>query len=116
MLGSHRSTVSILEALTKVQTYFSVDPDLIQAIKRWVQLRQEDDGRFTPLDADFKLPSTYGFNPTKRNLTSEAVIFENVVEITAETVIALYEIGIESDADSGNECDGGKICFTNQLN
>ncbi|KAJ8919223.1 hypothetical protein NQ315_012211 [Exocentrus adspersus] len=114
MLGSHRVTVSILEALTKVQTYFSVDPDLIQAIKRWVQLRQEDDGRFTPLDADLKLPSTYGFNPTKKNLTSEAMVFENVVEITAETVIALYEIGIESDADS-DTLQKAKIFLENSL-
>lgn len=100
MLASHRATVSILEALTKVQSYFSVDPELIQSVKRWVQLRQEDDGRFTPLDADIKLPS-YGLDFDKKNATSNAELFENIVEITAETVIALYEIGIESDADSG---------------
>lgn len=63
MLGSHRATVYTLEALTKVQTYFAVDPDLIQAIKRWVQLRQEDDGRFTPLPADVKLPPSKLTNP-----------------------------------------------------
>ncbi|ENN78748.1 hypothetical protein YQE_04786, partial [Dendroctonus ponderosae] len=54
MLGSHRVTVSVLEALSKIQLYFNIDPDLIQAVKRWVQLRQEDDGRFTPLDGDVK--------------------------------------------------------------
>lgn len=37
----------------------------------------------------------------RRNLSAEVFHFENIVEITAETVIALYEIGIETDADSG---------------
>ncbi|KAJ8974118.1 hypothetical protein NQ317_019900 [Molorchus minor] len=114
MLGSHRVTVSILEALTRVQPYFSVDPDLIQAIKRWVQLRQEDDGRFTPLDADVKLAASYGFNPSRRNLTSDSATFDNIVEITAETVIALYEIGIESDADS-DTLQKAKIFLENSL-
>ncbi|RZC42492.1 C3 and PZP-like alpha-2-macroglobulin domain-containing protein 8, partial [Asbolus verrucosus] len=110
MLGSHSATVSILEALTRVQTYFSVDPELIQAIKRWVQLRQEDDGRFTPLPADVKLPP----QADRKNLSAEIALQEHVVGITADTVIALYEIGIEGDADS-DTLQKAKIFLENSL-
>ncbi|KAL1505490.1 hypothetical protein ABEB36_005049 [Hypothenemus hampei] len=110
MLGSHRATVSILEALSKVQQFFNIDPDLIQTIKRWLQLRQEDDGRFTPLDADQKFPSPNN----SRNVSSEVAHFENIVEITAETVIALYEIGIETDVDS-DTLQKAKIFLENSL-
>ncbi|XP_066247468.1 C3 and PZP-like alpha-2-macroglobulin domain-containing protein 8 isoform X2 [Euwallacea similis] len=115
MLGSHKATVAILEALWKVQLYFNVDPDLIQAVKRWVQLRQEDDGRFTPLDADVQLPTLKSSDESpRRNVSSELSRFENIVEITAETVIALYEIGIETDADS-DTLQKAKIFLENSL-
>lgn len=103
MLGSHRATVAILEILTKVQNYFNIDPDLIQGIKRWVQLRQEDDGSFLPLPADVKLsPNEIDTRNQDGEITktNETLSFEHIVEITAETVITLFEIGIESDADS----------------
>ncbi|CAG9764576.1 unnamed protein product [Ceutorhynchus assimilis] len=115
MLGSHRATVSILEALSKVQLYFNVDPDLIQAIKRWVQLRQEDDGRFMPLDADVKLPILNSSDGSVSKIqSSEVAHLENIVEITAETVIALYDIGIETDADS-DTLQKAKIFLENSL-
>lgn len=98
MLSSHRTTVEILEALMKVQSYFSVDPELIQSIKRWVQLRQEDDGSFTPLPADIKLNTQA--DRARYNLTADLKQFEEVMETTAETVITLFEIGIETDVDS----------------
>ncbi|XP_030749609.1 C3 and PZP-like alpha-2-macroglobulin domain-containing protein 8 [Sitophilus oryzae] len=116
MFGSHKATVSILEVLSKVQLYFSIDPDLIQAVKRWIQLRQEDDGRFTPLDADIKFSTTnsssYGI--PRKNITPETLRFESVVEITAETVIVLYEIGIETDTDS-DTLQKAKIFLENSL-
>jgi hypothetical protein len=114
MLGSHTATVAILEALTKVQTYFNIDPDLIQAIKRWVQLRQEDDGRFTPLPADIKLPTSKQTDFMHKNLSSESALLDHVIEITADTVIALYEIGIESDVDS-DTLQKAKIFLENSL-
>lgn len=52
MFGSHKATVTVMTVLCRIQAYANIDPDLIQSIKRWVQLRQEDDGRFTPLQAD----------------------------------------------------------------
>lgn len=108
MLGSHKSTIMVLEALTKTQSYFNVDPELIQNIKRWVQLRQEDDGSFTPLPADVKLPSRIiQQKPEQQNL-------EHVTEITAETVIALYEIGIENDVDS-DTLQKAKVFLENSL-
>lgn len=113
MLGSHTATVTILEALTQIQTYFNIDPDLIQAIKRWVQLRQEDDGRFTPLAADIKL-SSGGDGKKLKNLTSAISLLEHVTEITAETLIALYEIGIETDTDS-DTLQKAKIFLENSL-
>lgn len=91
MLGSHKVTLSILEAITKLQAHIGVDPDLIEAVKRWVQLRQEDDGRFSPLPADIKL--SLGQEKDRINLTKDAALFEHVTEITAETVIVLYDIG-----------------------
>lgn len=102
MLGSHKATVATLEILTKVQTYFNIDPELIQGIKRWVQLRQEDDGSFLPLPADVKLSSRENENKPEdgRFNDNETLSLEHIVEITAETVITLFEIGIESDADS----------------
>lgn len=103
MLSSHKTTLDILDALIKVQSYFNMDPDLIQSIKRWVQLRQEDDGSFTPLSADIKLnnPIEYDTNGNdKNNTTNNLKQLEHVMEITAETVITLFEIGIETDADS----------------
>lgn len=103
MLGSHRATVAILEILTKVQTYFNIDPDLIQGIKRWVQLRQEDDGSFLPLPADVTLTANESENNKIEDgqiKINETLSFEHIVEMTAETVITLFEIGIESDADS----------------
>lgn len=108
MLGSHKSTIMVLEALTKTQSYFNVDPELIQNIKRWVQLRQEDDGSFTPLPADVKLTSQIiEQKPEQQNL-------EHVSEITAETVIALYEIGIENDVDS-DTLQKAKVFLENSL-
>lgn len=113
MLGSHKATIDILEALTKVQSYFSVDPELIQAIKRWVQLRQEDDGSFTPLPADVKLLSSQENSLTK-NYTQNLNILEYVADLTAETVIVLYEMGIESDADA-ETLQKAKIFLENAL-
>lgn len=52
MFGSHKATVTVLTVLGEIQAYANIDPDVIESIKRWVQLRQEDDGRFTPLQAD----------------------------------------------------------------
>lgn len=98
MLSSHTTTVAILGALIKVQSYFNMDPDLIQSIKRWVQLRQEDDGSFTPLSADIKLNNQITNN--KANISDNLKRLEHVMEITAETVITLFEIGIESDNDA----------------
>lgn len=100
-----------LEALTKTQSYFNVDPELIQNIKRWIQLRQEDDGSFTPLPADVKLQTRPIEQATK---TSQEKSLEHVSEITAETVIALYEIGIESDADS-DTLQKAKVFLENSL-
>lgn len=103
MLGSHKATVVILEILMKVQHYFDIDPDLIQEIKKWVQLRQEDDGSFLPLPADVKLTSNENDNKMAENnkiKDNETIYFEHIVEMTAETVITLFEIGIESDTDS----------------
>lgn len=97
MLSSHKATLSILEALTKVQSYFNVDPDLIQSVKRWIQLRQEDDGSFTPLPGDVNLPSFVNENMDKLN---EKMKSRQILETTAETVLTLYEIGIENDDDA----------------
>lgn len=99
MLPSHSATISVLEVLAKTQAFFSIDPDLMQEIKRWIQLRQEDDGSFTPLPADIKIYDdlyTKFFNVT----TPKRIYFENCVEMTAETLIVLQEIAIDNDVSS----------------
>lgn len=108
MLGSHRSTILVLEALVRAQSHFSIDPDLIQGVKRWVQLRQEDDGSFTPLPADVKLSS----ETSTKNREEENR--EHISELTAETVITLYEMGIESDGDS-DTLQKAKVFLENSL-
>ena len=94
MLGSHTATVSILEILAKIQPHFGVDPELLRGVKRWVQLRQEDDGGFLPLPADVDLSAA----ESDANRTARAR--ELVLEMTAETVMTLLEVGVESDVDS----------------
>lgn len=95
MLSSHSATINVLEALTKTQPFFNIDPDLVQEIKRWIQLRQEDDGSFTPLPADMKINDNIY---TKfANITPKFTYFEHSVELTAETLIVLHEIEIEND-------------------
>lgn len=110
MLGSHKTTIMALEALIKTQSYFNIDPELIQSIKRWVQLRQEDDGSFTPLPADIKLE----LSRETKLLDQKSRLMEHVSEITAETVMVLYEIGIESDADA-DTLQKAKIYLENSL-
>lgn len=110
MLGSHRITIMVLEALVKIQSYFNVDPELILGIKRWVQLRQEDDGSFTPLPADVKLQTS----AETKTLSAKTRLVEHITELTAETVMVLYEIGIESDADA-DTLQKAKVFLENNL-
>lgn len=98
MLSSHTATISVLEALTKTQSFFSIDPELLQEIKRWIQLRQEDDGSFTPLPADMKINDNIYTKFV--NETPKFTYFEHSVELTAETLIVLHEIAIETDVSS----------------
>lgn len=95
MLSSHSATIYVLEVLVRTQGFFNIDPYLIQEIKRWVQLRQEDNGSFTPLPADVKINDDSYSKFT--NQTPKFTYFEHSVELTAETLIALNELQIESD-------------------
>lgn len=100
MVGSHKSTVSILKALMETQTYFSIDPDVIQGATRWVQLRQEDDGSFTPLPADVKFfPSSLSVDTYNKNKSREISLLEQIAEITAETLITFHEYPIENSEE-----------------
>ncbi|KAJ9599485.1 hypothetical protein L9F63_010017, partial [Diploptera punctata] len=90
-LGSHSNTVNVLELLAKTQSYTSVDPVLVGGIKRWIQQRQGDDGSFSPLPTD---SSTV----IPKNLTDSHVL-EKQVELTAETLVTLLQVGLESEVD-----------------
>nr|XP_022903768.1 C3 and PZP-like alpha-2-macroglobulin domain-containing protein 8 [Onthophagus taurus] len=109
MLSSHKTTVSVLEILLVVRRFFNIDPDLLQGIKKWIQLRQEDNGSFLPLPADINLSKIMDGNETKNNES-----FREIVQITARTVIILLEIGIESDEDS-DSLQKAKIFLENSL-
>lgn len=113
-MSSHLSTIKMLEILTKIQSYYPVDPDLLQSIKKWIQTRQNADGSFTPLAADKevdyypvemkKLNGTekevdvneYYYYDKDGNMTQEEIDWERRVEVTAETLVALLEVGVES--------------------
>jgi hypothetical protein len=82
-------TVSVLELLAKTQSYTSVDPVLVTGIKRWIQQRQEEDGSFSPLPTDIALS-------TSRNLSGSQLL-DHQVETTAETLITLLQVGLESE-------------------
>lgn len=72
-----------------MQSYTSVDPVLVSGIKRWIQQRQADDGSFSPLPTDNGIT-------TPRN-PSESYILDSQVEITAETLVTLLQVGLESE-------------------
>ncbi|XP_052754481.1 C3 and PZP-like alpha-2-macroglobulin domain-containing protein 8 isoform X2 [Galleria mellonella] len=117
-MSSHLSTIKILEILTKIQSYYPVDPDLLQNIKKWIQSRQNDDGSFTPLAADKEVDyypveikktngtekevdvNEYYYYDKDGNMTKEEIEWERTVEVTAETLVALLEVGVESQMDA----------------
>lgn len=121
-MSSHLATIHVLEVLTKIQSYFSVDPELLESMKHWIQMRQEEDGSFTPLSADVKISMfttdieidsnnikrslnayeelDYGIVEKWKNLSKDILQLERNVETTAETLIALMEIGMENDVSA----------------
>ncbi|XP_060802317.1 C3 and PZP-like alpha-2-macroglobulin domain-containing protein 8 [Amyelois transitella] len=117
-MSSHLSTIKILEILTKIQSYYPVDPELLQNIKKWIQLRQNDDGSFTPLAADKEVDyypvemkkangtekevdvNEYYYYDKDGNMTEEEIKWERTVEVTAETLVALLEVGVENQVDA----------------
>ncbi|XP_045535340.1 C3 and PZP-like alpha-2-macroglobulin domain-containing protein 8 [Papilio machaon] len=114
-MSSHLSTIKMLEILTKIQSYYPVDPNLLQSIKKWIQMRQEADGSFSPLAADKEVDyypldmkknngtetevNEYYYYDKDGNMTQEEIDSERKVEITAETLAALLEVGIENEFD-----------------
>lgn len=113
-MSSHLSTIKILEILTKIQSYYPVDPELLLSIKKWIQNRQNKDGSFTPLSADkevdyypVEIPKSNGtdkevdvteyyYYDKDGNMTQEEIEWERKVEVTAETLVALLEVGVEN--------------------
>lgn len=113
-MSSHLSTIKILEILTKIQSYYPIDPELLLSIKNWIQNRQNDDGSFTPLAADkevdyypVEIPimngtdkeigvNEYYYYDKDGNMTEEEIEWERKVEVTAETLVALLEVGVEN--------------------
>ncbi|KAJ8724306.1 hypothetical protein PYW08_015780 [Mythimna loreyi] len=117
-MSSHLSTIKILEILTKIQSYYPVDPELLQNIKKWIQTRQSPDGSFTPLAADKEVDyypvdikksngtikevdvNEYYYYDKDGNMTQEEIDWERRVEVTAETLVALLEVGVENQVDA----------------
>ncbi|XP_053606043.1 C3 and PZP-like alpha-2-macroglobulin domain-containing protein 8 [Plodia interpunctella] len=117
-MSSHLSTIKILEILTKIQAYYPIDPDLLQKIKKWIQLRQNSDGSFTPLAADKEVDyypvelkkangtgkevdvNEYYYYNKDGNMTEEEIEWERTVEVTAETLVTLLEVGVENEVDA----------------
>ncbi|RVE54583.1 hypothetical protein evm_000704 [Chilo suppressalis] len=117
-MSSHLSTIRILEILSKIQSYYPVDPDLLQNIKKWIQARQGSDGSFTPLPADKEVDyypvdikktnatqkevdvNEYYYYDKDGNMTQDEIDWERTVEVTAETMVALLEVGVENQVDA----------------
>lgn len=117
-VSSHLSTIKILEILNKIQSYYPIDPHLLQAIKHWIQSRQNSDGSFTPLPADKEVDyypveikksnssekeidvNEYYYYDKDGNMTQEEIEWERTVEVTAETLVALLEVGVENQLDA----------------
>lgn len=113
-MSSHLSTIKILEILSKIQSYYPVDPELLQNIRKWIQTRQNSDGSFTPLAADKEVDyypvditksngtakevdvNEYYYYDKDGNMTQEEIDWERRVEVTAETLVALLEVGVEN--------------------
>ncbi|XP_072949978.1 C3 and PZP-like alpha-2-macroglobulin domain-containing protein 8 [Epargyreus clarus] len=117
-MSSHLSTIKILEILSKIQSYYPVDPNLLQSIKKWIQKKQNPDGSFTPLPADKEVDyypveikksngtevevdvNEYYYYDKDGNMTKEEIEWERTVEVTAETLVALLEVGVENQVDA----------------
>nr|CAB3506278.1 unnamed protein product [Spodoptera littoralis] len=88
--------------------------ELLQNIKKWIQKRQNADGSFTPLAADKEVDyypvditksngtakevdvNEYYYYDKDGNMTQEEIDWERRVEVTAETLVALLEVGVEN--------------------
>ncbi|KOB78488.1 Uncharacterized protein OBRU01_02344 [Operophtera brumata] len=117
-MSSHLSTIKILEILTKIQSYYPIDPELLLSIKKWIQSRQNPDGSFTPLSADKEVDyypvdmkqtngtqqdvdvNEYYYYDKDGNMTEEEIEWERRVEVTAETLATLLEVGVENQVDA----------------
>ncbi|CAK1579578.1 unnamed protein product [Parnassius mnemosyne] len=115
-MSSHLSTIKILEILTKIQSYYPIDPDLLQKIRKWIQSRQDADGSFSPLPADKEVDyyqvemknsngtemevNEYYYYDKDGNMTEKEIEWERRVEVTAETLAALLEVGVENQFDA----------------
>ncbi|KAI8420732.1 hypothetical protein MSG28_007955 [Choristoneura fumiferana] len=117
-MSSHLATIRTLEILTKIQSYYPVDPELLQSIKKWIQNRQNPDGSFTPLAADKEVDyypveiikangttkdvdvNEYYYYDKDGNMSQEEIDWERRVEVTAETLVALLEVGVENQMDA----------------
>lgn len=113
-MTSHLSTIKMLEILTKIQSYYPVDPELLHNIKKWVQSRQNPDGSFTPMAADKEVDyypvemrnnnqtrkdvdvNEYYYYDKDGNMTQTEIHWERKVEVTAETLVSLLEVGVEN--------------------
>ncbi|CAH1398277.1 unnamed protein product [Nezara viridula] len=83
------SSVEVLDLLSRVQSIMSIDPGLVQNLKKWVQSNQEEDGSFKPHFMDI----------TPDNMTG-CTDLERTISTTADALAALINIGIENDNDS----------------
>ncbi|CAH2085318.1 unnamed protein product [Euphydryas editha] len=117
-ISSHLSTIKILEILNKIQSYYPIDPNLLQSIKNWIQKRQNPDGSFTPLAADKEVDyypveiknvnstdkevdvNEYYYYDRDGNMTQDEIEWERTVEVTAETLVTLLEVGVENQLDA----------------
>nr|XP_034828640.1 C3 and PZP-like alpha-2-macroglobulin domain-containing protein 8 [Maniola hyperantus] len=117
-VSSHLSTIKILEILNKIQSYYPVDPNLLQSIKHWIQSRQNPDGSFTPLPADKEVDyypveikqsnssekeidvNEYYYYDRDGNMTQQEIEWERTIEVTAETLVTLLEVGVENQLDA----------------
>ena len=80
-----RSSVGVLEVLSKAQSLIGIDPELLNGVKNWVQKRQNKDGSFQASKMDVSTDNSTGVGE-----------FAKTVETTSDTLATLISIGIEN--------------------
>lgn len=96
-----RSSVEVLDLLTRVQTVGSVDPGVVLRLKEWIQTQQGADGSFSPHSVDMEADKSTAMSAEDQRVAT-----------TALTLVALIRVGIETDVSPLSSSRAKPYSFT----